>query len=262
MGTSRRIIHRRRLPQFGLGFLIVSVGLGIVLRHNYAGTGIDRWFQRVTVVGARRPGQPGFHRWLFLTLTRTIQVGTGRYLVYFAGVAFVLVAGCAFRDRPRAPPIWYVLAACGPLVALLIAGLSAEEVLKPLINRRMDGNLGVLTYPSGHAVATASVASSIILAVIRLRREGRRSESALHVVLIALIALVPLVVGLEMAVLRSHFLTDVIGGWAWGCGWGLIVDAGWAGGVGAVFRYVQDRRGAHATIPRRPRAGDQFTPTR
>jgi membrane-associated phospholipid phosphatase len=232
-GTAPRCVHRHHLRLVGLACLFVSVALGIVLRNDYAGTGLDRWFQRRTEPGARRPGQPGFHHRLFFVLTRTTQIGTGRYLVYFAVAACVVVACFAVHDSPRAPWMRIFFIACGPLLALLIAGLSAEELLKELINRRMDGNLGVLTYPSGHAVATASVATSTVVALARVR-SARPGPRGLGVVLMALIAVVPLGVGLEMAVLRSHFLTDVIGGWAWGGGWGLIVSRTPAAKVGVV----------------------------
>jgi membrane-associated phospholipid phosphatase len=217
----------------GLGLLVVSFALGAALHHNVAGTPLDRWFQRATSVGARRPGAPGFHHRLYLVLTRSTEVGTFPVLLYFAAAVLAVLIWIDAPTRQWTRTKHNVWLAGAPLVALAVAAGSAEKIVKPMINRRMAGNLGVLTYPSVHAVATAAVASAAIAVLFQLRGDSR-TRGWRWVVAGPLIAVVPLGVGLDMAVIRSHFLTDVIGGWAWGCGWGLLTAA--AFGRGAPLR--------------------------
>ena len=247
---------RRRLVLAGLGLLLASLALGIVLHNNQDGIGIDRWFQRQTAAGARRPGQPGFHYRLFRLLTRTTNLGTGFGLACFA-VVIVALLGLAVwfvaRHRRRSQPV-ALAAVLAPLVALAVAGFSAEGLLKGLIGRRMTDNLSVLTYPSGHAVATAAVASAAVVVLLRLRTAALapRLWRPTLVVLAVLLAAVPVVIGLEMAVLRAHYLTDVIGGWAWGCGWGLLVGAAFTWRARANSGGA-DQASASASVP--PTAG-------
>ncbi len=220
---SRHIVASDKTIVIGVGLLVAALALGGGLADNRAGTGIDRWFQRITAAGAVRPGQPGFHYRLFVTLTHSVELGRFPEVAYVVtavvAILFAVAAqrGCRLRDRR------IVVASLCPVLALVV-GTGSGELVKLVVDRRMVGNLGVMTYPSGHAVATASVAAATIVALRALDGRGywRRLpgvESAIAVLLV----LMSLTVSVDMAILRAHFLTDVLGGWCWGGGWGLLL---------------------------------------
>jgi membrane-associated phospholipid phosphatase len=204
---------------YALGGLVLTIALGLLLRDNSAGTQLDRWFQRVTKSISAQPGHPGFHYRSYWALTRALQWGDlpGILLVCTAGA--LVVATATGRARRR----WANIAV--PYLALLVSSATAELLLKHVIDRHIVGNLSVQTYPSGHSVGTAAVAGSVI-AVLAWRdgtgwsgwelRRWRWTAGAVFM-------LISLVVGLSMAILRAHFLTDVIGGWVWGASWGVLI---------------------------------------
>lgn len=104
-----------------------------------------------------------------------------------------------------------------PLVALGITALLVEDVLKPAFDR---WNGSAPAYPSGHAVGTAAVVATMLTLTALARSHGqlgpRRSvEHAL--------VLVPLAVGLAIAAMGDHYITDVMGGWLFGAGAGAMV---------------------------------------
>jgi membrane-associated phospholipid phosphatase len=210
-----RLEGLRRLASLGLGLLAASFTLGVVLRHNFAGTSLDRWFQRLTVAGARQPGQPGYHHRLAVALTQTARIGTGSALLGFAGIAVVIILAAGIKGGDRYRPARRVWLGLAPVVALGLAAVS------------MVGNESIVIYPSGHSVTTAAIAFATIAVLVRLRSgrtQVRRRADGWGAVG-ALVGLVPIAVGLAMAVLRAHFLTDVIGGWLWGGGWGLLTSS-------------------------------------
>lgn len=202
---------------YALGGLVLTIALGLLLRDNSAGSEIDRWFQRVTKDISVQPGHPGFHYRSYWALTRTQQWGDlpGILLVCSAGALVVATATGRLRRR------WANIAV--PFLALLVSSLTAA-LLKHVIDRHIVGNLSVQTYPSGHSVGTAAIAGSVI-ALLAWRdgtgwsgwdlRRWRWTADGVFV-------LIALVVGLAMASLRAHFLTDVIGGWIWGASWGVL----------------------------------------
>jgi len=74
-----------------------------------------------------------------------------------------------------------------------------------------------LSYPSGHSSGIAAlVAVGLIVAWPRLSAAARRTWTALGVAVV-------LVVGLTRMWLGVHYLSDVVGGWALGLSWCLLV---------------------------------------
>ena len=138
-----------------------------------------------------------------------------RVLVFLPAVVWLL------RRRASRTVAW-VLAAI-----LLVAPLT--ELLKEAFGRvRPDFDLGgarydSLSYPSGHASGIATLVTvALVLAWPLLARGTRRWWLTLGVVLVAL-------VGLTRMWLGVHYLSDVLGGWALGVGWSLLVATAFGG---------------------------------
>lgn len=104
---------------------------------------------------------------------------------------------------------------------ILVAPLT--ELLKEAFGRiRPDFDAGgaryeTLSYPSGHSSGIATLVTvGLVLAWPVLAPRFRRWWLALGVVLVVL-------VGLTRMWLGMHYLSDVLGGWALGVGWSLLV---------------------------------------
>jgi membrane-associated phospholipid phosphatase len=143
--------------------------------------------------------------------------------------------------------VWLVRrAAYRTLVWVLAASVLVAPVttlLKEVFGRvRPDFDLGgarydSLSYPSGHSSGIAAVVTvALLLAWPALVPRFRRWWLALGVLLVVL-------VGLTRMWLGVHFLSDVLGGWALGVGWSLLVATA-LGGL----------PGGRAALPARERA--------
>jgi membrane-associated phospholipid phosphatase len=143
--------------------------------------------------------------------------------------------------------VWLLVRGAGRTAAwvlvaiLLVAPLTT--LLKEAFGRvRPDFELGgarydSLSYPSGHSSGIATlVAVALLLAWPALQPRLRRWWLALGVVLVVL-------VGLTRMWLGVHYLSDVLGGWALGVGWSLLVATA-LGGL----------PGGRAALPARERA--------
>ena len=109
-------------------------------------------------------------------------------------------------------------------VAVALAGIGPlNTLLKALFGRiRPDFDEGgalllSLSYPSGHSSGVATIVTVALLLVWPL--VAWRWRATVLVVAAVLVALV----GLTRMWLGVHFLSDVIGGWALGIGWTLLV---------------------------------------
>ncbi len=138
-----------------------------------------------------------------------------RALLFAPVLVWLLVRG-AYRTAG------WVLAAI-----LLVAPLT--ELLKEAFGRvRPDFDLGgarydTLSYPSGHSSGIATlVAVALLLAWPVLAPRWRRWWLALGVFAVVLVGLTRLWLGV-------HYLSDVLGGWALGVGWSLLVAAAFDG---------------------------------
>jgi len=124
------------------------------------------------------------------------------HLGSWRGLLPVMVALLALsREARRRWWLW-----CGVLV--LTSGL--ETLFKHLVARARpeEHSMG---FPSGHASAVA--AAGVLVIYLALRQSGaRRLRIAVPAVAVAAI----LLVGLARIVLRAHWPSDVVGGWALG----------------------------------------------
>lgn len=132
-----------------------------------------------------------------------------RFAVFLPVVVWLLAT------RRRLSAVW---------VTLSVAGVGVlNEAVKELVGRPRPqfaeggAQLGSLSFPSGHASGIAClVTTALVLAWPALSRTARRWWT-LAAVLLAL------VVGLSRMWLGVHYLSDVVGGWAFGVGWTLLV---------------------------------------
>ena len=163
-----------------------------------------------------------------------LEVLTAPGLTLFRALAFFPVLTW-LAVRRAYPTVLWVLSAIR-----LVAPLS--ELLKETFGRvRPDFDLGgaryeSLSYPSGHSSGIATLVTvALVLAWPVLAPWARRWWVALGVAVVVL-------VGLSRMWLGVHYLSDVLGGWALGVGWSLLVATALGGLPG----------GRAALEPRRP----------
>ena len=108
-------------------------------------------------------------------------------------------------------------------VAVPLASLVTEQVLKPLVSRSLRG---FLSFPSGHATSMFAVA--VVLAIVLAQPGARRIPLAVRLVAAVAMLLLAAAVGLAMVGLGFHYVTDVAGGAAVGTavplGCALLLD--------------------------------------
>jgi membrane-associated phospholipid phosphatase len=144
-----------------------------------------------------------------------LQVATAPGLSAVRGVVLLPVLAWLVLRRAWWTAGWVFAAAAfvSPLTTLL----------KELIGRQRpqfaEGGAGYesLSYPSGHSSGVAALVTiALVLAWPRLAPPARRVWLAAGVALV-------LLVGLTRMWLGVHFLSDVLGGWALGLGWALLM---------------------------------------
>lgn len=144
-----------------------------------------------------------------------LQVATAPGLSAVRGVVFLPVL------------VWLVLRRAWRTAAFVVAAAALvgplTTLLKELIGRQRPqfarGGVGYesLSYPSGHASGVAALVTvALVLAWPRLTRTARRVWLAAGVALV-------LLVGLTRLWLGVHYPSDVLGGWALGVGWTLLM---------------------------------------
>jgi undecaprenyl-diphosphatase len=113
--------------------------------------------------------------------------------------------------------LWVTVAVLGiaPLISLLKALFGRVRPDFDLGGARYDS----LSYPSGHSAGIATLVTVALLLVWPLLL--RRARTWLLVLGFCLVTLV----GMTRMWLGVHFLSDVLGGWALGIGWSLLVAA-------------------------------------
>ncbi len=168
-------------------FAFVAIG-GAYFASNPGLTPVDRLANRIL------PAEYGVH-WL----TYITYLGRARVLIPGVVVCCVLAL---FWDRRRA-----VTCLVAPAGAVAIT----EYLAKPAVGRMAGGSL---TYPSGHMTSIAALVAVFVLAV----PPRWRTPAAVFG------AVVDLVVGADLILLRWHYLTDVIAGLAVAIGTALLVD--------------------------------------
>lgn len=83
-------------------------------------------------------------------------------------------------------------------------------------------DLQTLSFPSGHAMISAVLATVLAVVVIRAVRPGRG-----RVMMLAALAVYPVLIGFTRVYLAAHWLSDVVAGWAAGALWALVWVFAW-----------------------------------
>jgi membrane-associated phospholipid phosphatase len=119
-------------------------------------------------------------------------------------VGLVLLVLLARRTGRGAPAV--VLALAAPV----LAGLTTELLLKPLIGRSFEGNLSL---PSGHATSiTAQVGVALVLLVGAGWLRPERGRRPVRLLVVAALLLAPFAVSFAMVSLERHYATDTAAG--------------------------------------------------
>jgi membrane-associated phospholipid phosphatase len=153
----------------------------------------------------------GRSRWVEVLL----QVATAPGLSASRAVVLLPVLAWLVLRRAWWTAAWVFVAAAGisPLTTLL------KDAVGRLRPQFAEGGAGYASfgYPSGHASGiVALVTIVLVLAWPLLAPPARRAWLALGVALV-------LLVGLTRMWLGVHYVSDVLGGWALGLGWTLLV---------------------------------------
>ncbi|HZQ28761.1 MAG TPA: bifunctional DedA family/phosphatase PAP2 family protein [Acidimicrobiales bacterium] len=159
---------------------------------------------------------------------RTGWLDTADKIVTAAGsktilIPLVLIVSAVYVVRRRDRGRWEAPV----LLASALAGAwLASESLKALVHKPRPPAVFHLThvsgygFPSGHATQAAAVYG--ILGIVLARSLGRWPQ---RVMAVAATFVVTLLVGLSRVYLGVHWLTDVLGGWALGWAWALVLLA-------------------------------------
>lgn len=157
-------------------------------------------------------------------------------------ICVLLVLACLAFRRPRSA----LLVA----VAVPLASLITEDVLKPLSGRTLGGGL---SFPSGHETAISSVAVAAIVALTGPARPPL--PAALRWTLVAVAAAAAAVVAPALVAVHFHYFTDTIGGAAVGTGTVLAT----ALGLDALTAWLARTRAAGDAAARPASAEDGMT---
>ena len=201
-----------QIPRPGRATAAVVVLAGVVAALGWAVAGqaapllrLDRAVSAALYAGDDRPG------WLEAVL----QVATAPGSSAVRGVVLLPVLVVLVRRRAWRTAGWVLVA--GALVGPL------TTVLKELVGRARpqfaEGGaaLDSLSFPSGHASGVATLVTvALLLTWPSLSPSGRRWAVAGG-------AALGLLVGCTRMWLGVHYLSDVVGGWALGVGWTLLV---------------------------------------
>lgn len=192
-GNERRLIPARAAI-VSVSIVLLSVaGFGVWLRFDGGGPlPIDRWWYDLVVA---EPGSPAHALAVMLHVV-------GGALGVAACVAVATAALLALRRWRDA----------GAVATAAILGLIGSESLKGLIERaRPPGALVVehgFSYPSGHSMGAAMLATTLALLVITAERRSRSAANWATLVAIAWIVLMLW----SRAALHVHWLSDTVAG--------------------------------------------------
>ncbi|UOT05399.1 phosphatase PAP2 family protein [Rhodococcus opacus] len=126
-------------------------------------------------------------------------------------VSTVLTIALLLRDRRREAVL---------VAGAMLSGLAVMTTLKNLFERYRPPlpdrlvEISTFSFPSGHAMMTAILASVLVAVTLRVVLVGY-----IRIALVFLLVLYTLAVGLSRVYLAAHWMTDVLAGWAFGALW-------------------------------------------
>ena len=164
-----------------------------------------------------------------------------------AALIVVIAVTCSVTGRANGA----VLA----VVAVPVASVVAEHVLKPLVGRTAHG---FLSYPSGHG--TVMFALAAVVAVVMLNPPGRVLTPALRLIVPAAAVALACVISVIVIGVGVHYFTDTIAGAALGAGTvaatALVLDLPgprrWLAAADGRLRKLHIRRSHGALASARP----------
>ena len=147
-----------------------------------------------------------------------LQVATAPGLAAVRYVVLLPVLTWLVRCRAWWTAAWVVTAAAlvGPLTSWLKELVGRPRPLFAEGGARWDS----LSFPSGHSSGIACLATVLLVLAWPRLAPGARSRG------LVLGGALVLLVGCTRLWLGVHFPSDVLGGWALGCGWTLLVALG------------------------------------
>ena len=165
----------------------VTAVLGALFAHQARGSGLD------TAIDARIQAGIGGHPALLRGVAR---LGSAPAVIAVAGA---LVLACLATRRWRG--------ALFVLTAVPAAEVVGEYVLKPLVDRTMEGDL---VFPSGHTVGVAALAAAIAVLLTGPLRPPW--PAAARLLLVFAVFLATGVTAVAMIGMGAHYFTDTVGG--------------------------------------------------
>jgi membrane protein DedA with SNARE-associated domain/membrane-associated phospholipid phosphatase len=213
-------LARRLRPGEALGLslttslaALVAIGwaLGAVVQDVVVGGGSIR-LDRPVLLWFARHREP----WLTTAMRVATTVGSSAVLIPLA-----LSIGAWYRwGRHRPRPLVLLSAAYGGSFLLSQAVKALTDRARPPANLAI-GHFGGQAFPSGHATEAAAV-YGMLAVVVATGTPRWRYKVAAWAVAVA----ITVIVGITRLYLGAHWLTDVLGGWALGSAWLLLVLAG------------------------------------
>ena len=219
MSSATRLHRQDPAPRRRRGPLLAAAGLA------WAGFGGLWW-------AVRHGGGPGFDRPVLLFWHRHATSALDQLavlLTIIGNTGPMVVAGvlvlCWLRRRGRRAEAWGFALSVGGSMLL-------TQLLKALVRRPRPALWAslrpeaTLSFPSGHAMDTAALATALGFLLWQRRAAGPARAAALVPA-----ALFALAVGWARVYLGVHHPSDVLAGWAAAVGWVLLVQGLWPGAL-------------------------------
>lgn len=141
------------------------------------------------------------------------------FVTNFGGVVFVTLftiamTGLLYRFRSKQWSLFVVVGVAGASLSNALLKLFFERARPDLWQQLI--NEETFSFPSGHSVASAAIATSLVIILWKTRW---------RTLTIILASLYMLLVGFSRLYLGVHYPTDVVGGWVFGVAWVLLTAA-------------------------------------
>jgi undecaprenyl-diphosphatase len=163
----------------------------------------------LTVLQAMRAARAG-HPWLVEVMRDLSGLGSPVVLTLFTAVTVLYLA--LFSSRSRALMVAIAVGSGALVVGLFKAAFGRVRPDSDFAAIPVSG----LSFPSGHASMSAVV--FLTMGVLVAWTRSRWKERAFILIVAMLLAVL---VGISRVLLGVHYVTDVLGGWAFGAAWAI-----------------------------------------